>query len=397
MNKRVFLLYFLLAVVVSTIDTSVSCPQRVPDQIRLAFAGNDGVNVGWHLTACPLTTTNPNPNPIVIFGFSPTALQFTSINGKSSFYDNQTCSETSWFYSVELSNLEPSTVYYYQIAGSNLVAASSILNFTSAPTLGSQSQPIKIGCYGDLGLNGLAGTILDGPDLFDQALNALQQKLPEIDFFLHHGDICYADEGPILIPPKTYEQAMDYCQSRMSVLTSVRCYMTAPGNHEINCTEVPKLYDECPADQRNQIPYSHRFNMPSNQSGGYLNSWYSFNYGFVHVTSLSCESDFPNAPSGNLLDTTTQINWLKNDLAAVNRTITPWLIVQCHRPWKGSTALETQFGAGIVDCPACQAAFENIIIQYNVDIYIAGHVHWYERICLNGMYHQCLGSLAVAY
>ncbi len=93
-----------------------------------------------------------------------------------------------------------------------------------------------------------------------------------------------------------------------------------------------------------------------------------------------------NAPSGNLIDTTTQVNWLTNDLAGVNRVITPWIIVQCHRPWKGSTALETQFGAGIVNCPACQAAFEQILIQYDVDIYIAGHVHWYERICLNGMY-----------
>ena len=173
----------------------------------------------------------------------------------------------------------------------------------------------------------------------------------------------------------------------MSVLTSVRFYMTAPGNHEINCTEVPGFNQACPPYLRKQIPYNHRFNMPSKQSGGYMNSWYSFNYAFIHVVTLSCESDFPNAPSGYLLDNTTQINWLIDDLAAVNRNITPWIIVQCHRPWKGSTPAETQVGLGVVNCPACQQAFESILIQYIVDIYITGHVHWYERICLNGMYH----------
>ena len=94
------------------------------------------------------------------------------------------------------------------------------------------------------------------------------------------------------------------------------------------------------------------------------------------------------APSGNLLDTTTQINWLKNDLAHVNRTSTPWVIVQCHRAWKGSISIADKLEGGIINCPSCKAAFESLLIQHNVDIYLAGHVHWYERICLNGMCSQ---------
>ncbi len=101
---------------------------------------------------------------------------------------------------------------------------------------------------------------------------------------------------------------------------------------------------------------------------------------------LSCETDFPNVPSGNVLDDTTQVNWLKNDLAIVNRTINSSIIVQCHRPWKGSIATETSCVS--VNGPACQNALKSILIEYNVDIYISGHVHWYERICLNGTYHQ---------
>ncbi|CAF1211286.1 unnamed protein product [Adineta steineri] len=379
MVKCIFLL--LLGVIPSITGIGIFYIKLTPDQIRLAVATDTSVNVGWHIRTSPLNTTNPLTNPIVIFGTSLTTLTSASVYIKSSSYERNLGFGVSWFYSVELQYLKPSTMYYYQIVGSGCVSSSSILNFTSAPFLGDRSRPVRIATYGDLGVDGLLGDYTNGPCLFEQALNALQTKLSEIDFFLHHGDICYADDSPVLVPLKTYEQAMDYCQAAMSVLTSARMYMTATGNHEINCTEVTDIDDLCPSDHRNQTPYSNRFNMPSNHSGGYLNTWYSFNYAFIHVITISCETDFPNAPSGNLLDNTTQVNWLKNDLARVNRSITPWVIVQCHRPWKGSAAKQTI--AGIVNCPQCQAAFEQILIDYNVDIYISGHVHWYERICFD--------------
>lgn len=47
-----------------------------------------------------------------------------------------------------------------------------------------------------------------------------------------------------------------------------------------------------------------------------------------------------------------QINWLKADLAAVNRTATPWLIVFGHRPFYNSAG-------GI--CTNCTTAFEDIL------------------------------------
>ncbi|CAF1499345.1 unnamed protein product [Adineta steineri] len=379
MVKCIFLL--LLGVIPSITSINTCCQILKPDQIRLAVATDSSVNVGWHIRTCPLDITNPLTNPIVIFGTCPTTLTSTSVYIKSSFYESNFVLGMSWFYSVELQYLEPSTMYYYQIVGSGCVSSSSILNFTSAPFLGDRSRPVRIAAYGDLGVDGLLGDYTNGPCLFEQALNALQTKLSEIDFFLHHGDICYADNTPILVFLKTYEQAMDYCQAAMSVLTSARMYMTATGNHEINCTQVPGAYYLCLPNYKQQIPYSHRFNMPSNHSGGYLNTWYSFNYAFIHVITISCETDFPNAPSGNLLDNTTQINWLINDLARVNRSVTPWVIVQCHRPWKGSAAKQTI--AGIVNYPQCQAAFEQILIDNNVDIYFNGHVHWYERICFN--------------
>jgi hypothetical protein len=381
MYKFLALLCFVLLPIS---DATICLADLVPDQIRLAFAGNNGVSVGWHTYNCPLSSKNPNPNPLVIYGTSKSALTSVSINGNSTVYDTKNILRISWFYYVELQNLSPSTVYYYQIVGSNYVSASSILSFTSAPSLGDRTRTVNIVSYADFGVDGLVEDIINGKHLFERAIGALQKILPTVDFFLHHGDICYADDtGQGVFT--TYEQTFDYCQAMMTNITSARFYMTTVGNHEINCTEISSLTKLCSSDHKNQIPYSNRFHMPSKQSKGYSNSWYSFNYGFVHVISLSCESDFPNAPSGYLIDTTTQVNWLKQDLAAVNRQVTPWVIVQCHRPWKGSIAVADILEGGVLNCPACQAAFESILIQYNVDIYLTGHVHWYERICVNGM------------
>jgi hypothetical protein len=375
--------------IVTITDATICLAKLAPDQIRLAFAGDNGVSVGWHTYACPFSSSNPNPTPTVMYGLSKQSLTFTSVNGSSSVYDTRNILKTSWFYSVELQNLHPSTVYYYQISGSNYVSSSSIFSFTSSPVLGTQKGTVNIAVYADLGVDGLVEDIINGKHLFERALGALQSILPSVDFFLHHGDICYADDTPIDVL-ETYEEAFDYCQTMMTNITSARFYMTSVGNHEINCTEVSELNGLCSSDHKNQIPYSNRFHMPSKQSNGYLNSWYSFNYAFIHVISLSCESDFPNAPSGNLIDTTTQINWLKNDLASVNRLVTPWVIVQCHRPWKGSVSIADVLEGGVINCPACQSAFEQILIEYNVDMYLTGHVHWYERICLNGMYYHFL-------
>jgi hypothetical protein len=375
--------------IVTITDATICLAKLAPDQIRLAFAGDNGVSVGWHTYACPFSSSNPNPTPTVMYGLSKQSLTFTSVNGNSGVYDTRNILKTSWFYSVELQNLHPSTVYYYQISGSNYVSSSSIFSFTSSPVLGTQKGTVNIGVYADLGVDGLVEDIINGKHLFERALGALQSILPSVDFFLHHGDICYADDTPIDVL-ETYEEAFDYCQTMMTNITSARFYMTSVGNHEINCTEVSELNGLCSSDHKNQIPYSNRFHMPSKQSNGYLNSWYSFNYAFIHVISLSCESDFPNAPSGNLIDTTTQINWLKNDLASVNRLVTPWVIVQCHRPWKGSVSIADVLEGGVINCPACQSAFEQILIEYNVDMYLTGHVHWYERICLNGMYYHFL-------
>lgn len=51
--------------------------------------------------------------------------------------------------------------------------------------------------------------------------------------------------------------------------------------------------------------------------------WYSFDYAGIHVVQLSSEHNWTRGSA--------QFAWLAADLARVNRTATPWVIVTAHR------------------------------------------------------------------
>ncbi len=144
--------------------------------------------------------------------------------------------------------------------------------------------------------------------------------------------------------------------------------------------------------------------MPGSESGGVGNFWYSFDYGLAHFVALDCETDIAFSPEwpfirdnpsgqptekqtfvtdsgpfgaidgGNWRDNSAheQIQWLQKDLAAVDRSKTPWVIVMSHRPMYSSGVSSYQKNV--------RAAFEAILLQYKVDIYLSGHIHWYERL-----------------
>jgi hypothetical protein len=81
--------------------------------------------------------------------------------------------------------------------------------------------------------------------------------------------------------------------------------------------------------------------MPSQQSGGLENFWYSFDHGMVHYVQLDTETDLghgliaPDEPGGSEGEDSgpfsdvknAQLKWLQRDLSSVNRHVTPWIIV----------------------------------------------------------------------
>ncbi|KAK4246242.1 Metallo-dependent phosphatase-like protein [Corynascus novoguineensis] len=225
-----------------------------------------------------------------------------------------------------------------------------------------------------------------------------------------------------------YESNWDLWQQWMNKITKQVPYMVMPGNHEATCAEfdgpgnvltaylnnnkmnatAPQknlTYYSCPESQRNFTAFQHRFHMPGAETGGVGNFWYSFDYGLVHFIALDSETDYANSPmkpfardlkpgethptpgetsvtdsgpfgavDGSYDDNKAyqQYQWLAADLAKVDRRKTPWVIAMGHRPMYSSEVSSYQ--------PKLRVAFEGLMLQHGVDAYLAGHVHWYERM-----------------
>ena len=60
-------------------------------------------------------------------------------------------------------------------------------------------------------------------------------------------------------------------------------------------------------------------------------------------------------------------------LSAVNRTLTPWIIVICH------AGLYNSYVAHYKEADTFRAVYEPIFLQSQVDLVYSGHVHAYER------------------
>lgn len=83
-------------------------------------------------------------------------------------------------------------------------------------------------------------------------------------------------------------------------------------------------------------------------SGGHGgNFWYSYDVGMTHYITFDTETDYPKGLIGASQKggaegfgeaavgpyTNAQYDFIKNDLASVDRTKTPWVIAMGHRPW----------------------------------------------------------------
>jgi hypothetical protein len=74
--------------------------------------------------------------------------------------------------------------------------------------------------------------------------------------------------------------------------------MTALGNHEVTCIQGCDFLcvDGGVSKFRNFTAYLNCFHLSGNESGGYKNLWYSFNYGLAHFVIINTETDFINDP-----------------------------------------------------------------------------------------------------
>ncbi|KAH8691669.1 Metallo-dependent phosphatase-like protein [Talaromyces proteolyticus] len=371
-------------------------------QMRLAYAGDQGMMVSWN-------TFSKLDTPSVRYGRHPNKLD------KSAHSDISVTYPTSTTYNnhVKITGLKPDTLYYYQPFGSN---ATTPYTFKTSRPIGDET-PYSVAVVVDMGLMGKDGLSTSvgkgaanplGPG-DKNTQQSLQAQGADTDFLWHPGDIAYADywlkeEIQGYLPNTTiadgyevYESLLNQYYDELVPITSKKPYMVGPGNHEANCDNggttdkahnISYTVSICAPGQTNFTGFRNHFRMPSAESGGVENFWYSFDNGMVHYIQFDTETDLghgltgpdevggsedeDSGPFSQIKDA--QLKWLEGDLASVDRRKTPWVVVGGHRPWYISGQNESS-----TVCLDCQSVFEPYFIKYDVDLVLSGHVHLYER------------------
>lgn len=415
-NGNTTVVYDLLA---TTGSIAVKHGSVVPTAIHLALTENtDEMRV--HFSTGGSSEENIHQIPIVLYGKEEewnsdltlthdpsTTLQF-NFGSTTTYTASDMCqapanvdepgkfSSPHLLHSVIMVNLEADCRYYYKVGLLNRekvenmmdleanVVWSDVFSFQSplpagiSPGDGGDDESFSFLVYADQGVSGYGG----GDDGNRVAIMTEREvKQNGIRAVHHFGDLSYAQGA---------SHVWDMWLDMVSMFTTSVPLMVGVGNHEYDHTEgggigrdpsgllspggyQPK-WGNFGTDSNGEcgVPTSKRFIMPANGNGVY---WYSFDYGLVHTIMLSSEHDL--SPGSE------QYLWLERDLSMVNRTLTPWIILEAHRPMYMIEDIAANTVVGI----HFRQNFEDLLKRYQVDLYLAGHYHAYFRSC-PGLYQS---------
>ncbi|KAL4182569.1 hypothetical protein AMTRI_Chr11g150760 [Amborella trichopoda] len=291
-----------------------------PQQVHVSLAGKDGARISW-------VTESSHVASMVEYGTS-AGKYVNSAKGDTTSYHY-------FFYSspkihhVKIGPLDPDTIYYYRCGGTG-----PEFTFKTPPP----AFPVVFAVAGDLGQTEWTSSTLE------------HVKRTDYDVLLLPGDLSYADGQQPL---------WDSFGRFVEPLASSRPWMVTQGNHEIESIPIPFL------NLQAFKAYNSRWLMPFQESGSNSNLYYSFEVSGVHVLMLGSYTDFNQGSA--------QYQWLRSDLAKVDRKRTPWLIALIHAPWYSTNVAHQGEGESM------RKAMESLLFEARVDVVFAGHVHSYER------------------
>lgn len=238
-----------------------------------------------------------------------------------------------------ISNLANGTVYYYRV---KIGTAYHTGSFRSAPA--ASATNVKFFAYADTrsypaNHAKVAGKMIDVYTA-DSAYKTI--ALFGGDYINTDAESNWASE----FFPRTQANLLKF-QSEIPI-------MPCRGNHEGSGTVFKKYYP---------FPYVSAF-------------YYSFDYGPAHITVID------QNPSTSPAISTTQVNWLKNDLSSTTKT---WKIVVFHSPgWSA--------GGGHENDTEIQQTIQPILVQNGVSLVLTGDNHYYSRAQVDGIQHVTTGG-----
>ncbi|KAM7512382.1 hypothetical protein LguiB_011257 [Lonicera macranthoides] len=263
--------------------------------------------------------------------------------------------DPGFIHTAVMTGLQPSTKFSYRY-GSDSAGWSEKIEFRTPPS-GSTAE-VKFIAYGDMGKaprdDSVEHYIQPGSLSVVQAIEEEVSK-GSIDSIFHIGDISYATGFLV---------EWDFFLHLISPIASRLSYMTAIGNHERDYGDSGSVYGTPDSGGECGVPYETYFPMPTLAKD---KPWYFIEIGPIHFTVISTEHDWSQNSE--------QYEWMKKDMAILDRSRTPWLIFIGHRPMYSSYV-----GFGGPDSKFTKAV-EPLLLANQVDLVLVGHVHNYERTC----------------
>ncbi|RYG48535.1 hypothetical protein EON67_07510, partial [archaeon] len=280
---------------------------------------------------------------------------------------------------------------YYVYGDASLGDFANETVFFVPPLPGDASLPTRLIMFGDLG-RGSDDDASTWQEYGRQAKNTTVRILSDdiapmlngsathmLHGVVHYGDISYATG---------YLSVWDSFLDMWGPVASAVPYITSVGNHESDAPGTASFYNgtdsggECGVCATTLIPVpaaaapnlasasrALRAAAPAARAlaANTNTPWYSMNIGMVHLIMVSTEHDF--------LKGSAQYVWLKADLAAVNRSVTPWVIATLHRPMYIDSSFMGSWRSDQTVAELLRANLEDLFWQYRVNVAFYGHNH----------------------
>ncbi|OQR94381.1 hypothetical protein THRCLA_08185 [Thraustotheca clavata] len=289
------------------------------------------------------------------------------------------------FHTAQLCNLKPNSKYTYSVGDFKQ-------SFKSIPAKGEKTV---LAVVGDVGIEQIEATITN---------MAAELKGTTPDAAIIVGDWAYANG---------YHADWDKWFVATQPLFSKIPLLGINGNHEVIQGNGVNYDNKCKPEYYSA--YSNRIVTPiTDEADKDHRTYYSKVIGKIHSIFLD---DYTGILGDNNIGSDywkqhrkAQLDWLTKELASIDRTVTPYLVVFKHNPyyntwanhqcqcsptkfeindpeacWNGQYYTNSTAGSGKLGNtrsePHCglQAKFEDLYQKAGVDAVIAGHVHAYER------------------
>eukprot|EP01062_Namystynia_karyoxenos_P005016 TRINITY_DN1176_c0_g1_i4.p1 TRINITY_DN1176_c0_g1~~TRINITY_DN1176_c0_g1_i4.p1 ORF type:complete len:777 (+),score=233.84 TRINITY_DN1176_c0_g1_i4:83-2332(+) len=389
----------------------------VPEQINVQIAAPDTVVISW-VTFEKVAPTAP---PELLIKKS-TAGQWNTLRGVTHVHTTSAGDRTYYMHFVRATKLEARAAYSYQVrSGAQGAATSAVFSFR-APYASGET---RIAIYGDMGVyewNNMQ-------QLYDDCVAG-----QNADLIVHMGDHAY-NEGD-----SDERRADGYFNAFQKVIASCP-WMPVVGNHEYRAgTKLGRYLDstwdkwgpiaggDLPGNEFAAGPAEGTADtalgaflttglhhgpgtLGSNPSG--TSRYFSADVGLIHLIALDLNLYFGCDPCGDSCRKA-QLAWLEKDLIAANanRKKVPWVAAFSHYPlyctgchaaelepryyasddaeiWGNANATaaaaydakhgKNQKGLGKSADPVI-ADLQPLFDKYSVDLYLAGHWHYYESL-----------------